>query len=248
MNSADNGFPSRSGFLGRALTIPAWLLGLIALLAILAAVFRIAIPDFVWVLIVIILLVLGWISSPSNLPRGRTVELSDRDGDREYRMVFSGLPAGVNPRLLPIADRQKLRDARKDKEIKHVLSVAGDIAFFDDKGNLVSSFASPVRLTLYLTDQDKEALAQRTAMLNQKVELIPAYLYSPVFKSIKERDDIDEKNQGDESAETNDMVEQPDENLIWMPFQNFTRDDINQTLTIEFMFWGDQPVGPSTKP
>jgi hypothetical protein len=154
-------------------------------------------------------------------------------------MVFSGLPGGVNPRLLSITDRQKLRNSPKDKEIGDVLSVAGDIAFFDDKDDLVSSFASPVRLTLYFTDQDKEALAQRTAMLNQKVELIPAYLYSPVFKSKKATDEINEKDE---------TVEQRDEPLIWMPFQNFTRDDVNQTLTVEFMFWGDQPVGPSTKP
>jgi hypothetical protein len=236
MDNRRNDRNRKSNFLTGMFEIPAWLLLLIAVVAILATVLRITLPAFLWILVVLVLIVIGWIRAQPNPTSGRTVELSDEDAP-QYKLRFSGLPENVNPRILKIEDREKLKNLQKDKEVGEVLSVAADFAFYDNNDRLVSSFATPVKLTLNYTDQDKRGLNERTQKLrregrlaeNEEAILIPVYLYSPVFKT---------QQNGKETRE----------NEIWMPFQKFTRDDVNQTLTVEFMFWGDQQGGFGTQP
>lgn len=230
----DNRTNSRNG--GRNLLtgrfeIPAWLLLLIAIIAILASVLRITIPAFVWVLIAILLLVIGWLGSQTN-PPGRTVEIYDPDA-REYKLRFSNLPENVNPRTLRIPDRESLKGLPKDKEVGEILSIAADIAFYDNNDRLVSRFAEPVTLTFNYTDEDQRRLDARAQRLGEKVAMIPVYLYSPVFKT---------QQQGAGA------IEETGENQIWLPFQKYSRNEDNQTLTVEFRFWGDGQIGPGTNP
>jgi hypothetical protein len=117
-----------------------------------------------------------------------------------------------------------------DKDgVGEVLFIAGNLVFYDNKNELVTSFPSPISLTVNYTDEDEQRRIERQKALrregklaeNEEVQLIPVYLYS--------------------------YTEKPEMN-IWKPFQNFSIDKINKTMTIEFLFWGDQQVGGGTKP
>lgn len=232
MDNRANDQSGKGNLLTGRFEIPAWLLILIAIAAILAAALRINIPPFLWILILILLIVIGWLGSQTNRPSGRSVEISDEDA-REYKLRFSNLPENVNPRTLRIPDRESLKGFPKDKEVGEVLSIAADIAFYDNNDRLVSRFAEPVTLTFNYTDEDKRRLAEREQMLGQKAIMIPVYLYSPVFKT---------QQQGAGA------MEEMGDNQIWLPFQKFSRDEGKQTLTVEFMFWGDGQIGPGTNP
>jgi hypothetical protein len=181
------------------------------------------------ILIAIALVAIGLLPFQKSTSTGNKMELSDPDSP-DYKIILSNIPKGVSPKLLKIEDRESLREYNKDG-VGEILSIAGNLVFYDDniKDKLVTSFASPVRLTFNYTEEDKKNLAARKAALikqgflreTEDVELIPAYLYSYADGPI---------------------------NNIWKPFQNFRIDKANQTMTIEFLFWGDQPIGPSTKP
>jgi hypothetical protein len=216
----------RSNFLTRMFEIPAWLLLLIAIVAILASVLRITIPAFLWVLIVIVLIVIGWLSKSRTPIPGSKRELSDPDAP-EYKTTLWNVPADVTSSLLKIDDRDGLRALDKDG-VGVVLSVAGNLVF-NDNDKLVTSFSSPISLTFNYTADDEQRRLERQEALrrdgtiapNEEVQLMPVYLYSPTDK--------------------------PAIN-IWKPFQNFRIDKVNRTITIELLVWGDQPYGPGTKP
>ena len=181
MNNRINNRDTQRNFLTRGLTIPTWLLLLIAILAILAYVLRIAIPDFVWVLVVLLLVLMGWFSGRGN---GSSKELSDPAAPG-YRIRVSNFPRYANPTLLTIADRGQLQVLNKDPQIGVVISVAGDLVF------AVNRFDSPVELVMKYTDDDERQLKERQQSLApQNVELIPIYLHTPTTDEGGSRDRI----------------------------------------------------------
>jgi hypothetical protein len=163
-------------------------------------------------------------------------------GQPEYTIALAKVPQDVTPKILPVSDQEEanLRDLPTDG-IACVVSIAGNLVFYEknDNDKLVTNFSTAVQLTLNYTAADKLLLqpdikqfletsenAKLTQCLKDKAitaveEIVPIYLYSPAFNpSIR----------------------------IWKPFQNFSPDNQNNKMTVEFLYWGDQPIGGGTRP
>ena len=216
-----------SDFLTRGLMIPAWLLLLVAAIAILAAVFRIAIPDFVWALIALLVLLIGFFSGP------RPTTSKQLQGLEGHTITVSNFPPNLSPELEEMStdDLDRVRKYPRDG-VGEILTIAGNLVFYDENRNLVNSFPSPVKLTFDYTDEDEErARAHQKDLVNRdeiaenvNVEIIPVYLYSYPWDS--------------DNPTTN----------IWKPFPMFSVDRARRTMTIEFRYWGDRPVSPGAQP
>ena len=235
MNNRNEDKSGWLNFLSGALTLPTWLLVLIIIGAVLASLLGATIPASVWILIVLLLLLIGLFIRQAELRPKQRVELSDEDS-KDHNFSLSNVPENVTATLLKIESRSKLREFEKDREIGLIVSIAGDLAFYSkDNNNLaVHSFGAPVRLTLNYTDEDEKGLEQRQAFIDKnpqligpgedrKVKLIPIYLYT---------------SRAEGRADIN----------IWKPFQNYTLNERNKTVTVDFLFWGDSPTGWGTKP
>jgi hypothetical protein len=162
----------QGNFLTRRLAIPAWLLLLLVVVTVLIAVLRITVPSFLWVLIALLLLLVGWLSGQGGSSPGSPKELSDPDA-RDYRIRVSNYPNYANPTLLRIEDRNRLLDLNREPELGIVTSVAGDLVF------AVNRFDPPVNLVMNYTAEDEQKLQERRKRLGSPVELVPIYLHSP---------------------------------------------------------------------
>jgi len=227
MDSKKSDGNARENFLTWKLEIPTWLLTVIVI-ALSAAIAQTSISPFILIVIVIAFIVIGVLQTWRRpVSKQNEIILSDEDAP-EYKITLSNVPENVTPALLKIDDREKLRYLDKDG-VGEIISIAGNLVFYDNNNKLVTSFPSVISLTFNYTDDDEQKLMERKKALiregiiaeNEDVKLIPVYLYS--------------------------YTEKPEIN-IWKPFQNFSIDKVNRTMTIEFLFWGDQPIGPSTKP
>ena len=145
-------------------------------------------------------------------------------GDRE--ITLEGVPSGVTPYVLTIdpAFRDFLLgpDAAKSPETTCIFILAGDLAFYDDKDELVTSFNSPVTIKYsYLSELDdqtfKECQAEAAATASistEEVKYIPVYYHENV----------------------------------WRPFKEAQVDPVSGLMTITFRSWGDQPIGGGSQP
>jgi len=140
-----------------------------------------------------------------------------------YTIHLSYVPKNITPKLLPVASEQgkSLMDTPTDG-VGMITSVAGNLVFYSGEQE-VNSFLRPIRLTYNFTPVDEQKLLDRRNVLNQDINLIPVYLYTYTPKNKEEL-------------------------TVWKPFQNFSIDKDARTFTIEFQFWGDQPLGAGTKP
>lgn len=225
MNNNDKG--GWINFLARTLAIPAWLLVLIAIGAIVALMLRVTIPTFVWILIALLLLSIGW------FPGQGSATSKQLPGLAGHTITVSNFPPTVSPELLDMSG-DDLDTARKHTRdgVGEILNIAGNLVFYDQQRNLVNTFSTPVRLTFDYTKEDEERAEEHRQELikdgsiteNMNVEIIPVYLYSYPWNS-----------------------ENPTIN-IWKPFQTFSIDKARRTMTIEFRFWGDRPISPGTQP
>jgi hypothetical protein len=163
---------AQGNFLTRRLGIPAWLLILFVVVTVLIVALRITVPSFLWVVIALLLLLIGWLSGQGGSTPGSSKELSDPD-EPNYQIRVSNYPDYANPTLLRIEDRTGLLDLNREAEIGLVTSVAGDLVF------AVNRFDSPVRLVMNYTAEDEQKLRERREKLGGKVELVPIYLHSP---------------------------------------------------------------------
>ena len=132
----------------------------------------------------------------------------------DHKLTLANVPPSVTPYLLPISasDESKFAGLPKDG-FQCIISIAGNLAFFDKGGEMVKSFASPVTMQIAFTGNDVEKLSGCKSGLTE-ADLVPVYLYLP-----------------DADARVS----------IWKPFQNYRMD--GSTATIEFQFWGDPPIG-----
>ena len=205
--------------------IPAWILSIIIIVLILAAIPGIEIPGLLLIAIVILLLIIGLFSGRKS-PSGRDIKLSNST-QPDYEITLSNVPGNVTPKLLDIDNEDELRNYDKDGA-GEILFIAGNLVFYEGTSdNLATNFPSPIRLTFkYTADDEQKFFAYRKTITGQEVKLIPIYLYSYTHDEDKERPEIH----------------------IWKPFQNFQIDEANRTMTIEFLFWGDQQVGGGTRP
>lgn len=163
---------AQGNFLTQRLAIPAWLLILFAVVTILVAVLRITVPSYLWVLIALLLLLMGWLSGQGDSGSGPSKGLSDPDAP-DYQIRVSNYPNYANPTLLRIENRNRLLDLNREPEIGLVTSVAGDLVF------AVNRFHAPVRLIMNYTTEDEQKLRERREQLGSRVELVPIYLHSP---------------------------------------------------------------------
>jgi hypothetical protein len=206
-------------FLRRTLAIPAWLLVLIAVGAILASLLRITIPDFVWGLILLLLILLGFSPGGGSLNPGSSKELSDPDsGGRKIEV--SNYPAYAKPTLLPIESRASLQNLERDSQIGVITSVVGDLVF------AVNTFSSPVNMIIKYTPDDEEALRAHQQTLSDEVKLVPIYLQTEPL----------------EEGKPITRVWKP------FPDSQFRIDRSKREITVAVSSWGDQPIGIGTKP
>lgn len=157
----------------------------------------------------------------------------------EYTIRLSNVPKDITPRLLPISaeDEDRFLRAKTDGNIKLITSIAGNLVFEkvneDGQVEQINSFTSPVKLTYNFTPADEEKRKDREHRFHrsgklpetENVRLVPIFLYQ-----------LDPDKTGKPEIE------------VWMPFQNFEYDEGKREVTIEFLFWGDQPIGGGTKP
>ena len=206
-------------FLRRTLAIPAWLLVLIAVGAILASLLRITIPDFVWGLILLLLILLGFSRGGGSLDTGSSKQLSDPDsGGRKIEV--SNYPAYAKPTLLPIESRASLQNLERDSRIGAITSVVGDLVF------AVNNFSSPVNLIIKYTTSDEDALRAHQQSLSVAAELVPIYLQTEPL----------------EEGKPITRVWKP------FPESQFRVDPSKREITVTVSSWGDQPIGIGTKP
>jgi len=157
-----------------------------------------------------------------------------------YTITLSNVPENITPTLLPMSpeDVEKLTNLNRDGNIGLITSVAGNLVFSDENGEQVHSFSSPIRLTYNFTSADEEKRRDREKKLQEQkdkekgnsakdvtVRLVPIFLY-----------------QYDPDKGSTPEFE------VWLPFQNFSYDPRKLTVTIDFLFWGDQPIGGGSQP
>jgi hypothetical protein len=147
------------------------------------------------------------------------------NGLSDHMLTVANVPENVSPYLLPVspAEEEKLRQLPRE-DIGCIISIVGNMAFYDADNNLVTSFPSAVSLKYTLTKADNSKLEDCAQTLknegivasSSEVTYVPIYVYNKP-----------------------DMV-------TWKTFQDFAIED--GTVTINFTGWGDQQGGFGTKP
>jgi hypothetical protein len=226
MDSKKSDGNARENFLTWKLEIPTWLLTVIVI-ALTAAVAQTRMSPFILIAIVIAFIVIGVLQTWRRpVSKQNEIILSDEDAP-DHKITLSSIPPDVTPTLLKIEDRERSKNYDKDG-VGEILFIAGDLVFYKN-GKEVNNFSSPIKLTYNYTEKDEAKLmARANSLLERKevtsieeVKFIPVYLYSNTQKP---------------------------ELKTWKPFQNYSIDYVNRTVTIEFMFWGDQQAGGGTRP
>ncbi len=134
-----------------------------------------------------------------------------------HKISLANVPNNVTPYLLPISadDEKKLAGLPKEG-FKCLISIAGNLAFYDSGGEIVKVFDDPVILNMTFTKNDTDKVGSCGSERGVE-DLVPVYLYLPEFDS-----SVD----------------------IWKPFQSFKLDpELPNTMIIEFNYWGDDPFG-----
>lgn len=142
-----------------------------------------------------------------------------------HTITVTNVPENVSPYLLPVSPEEEEKLLQLPREdIGCIISIVGNLAFYDADNILVTSFPSAVSLTYPFTDEDNSKFDECAQSLQDQgivaspseVTYVPIYLYNKP-----------------------DMV-------IWKSFQNPTFGD--GTVTINFTEWGDQQEGFGTRP
>lgn len=216
---------TNGNFLTRRFEIPAWLIGATVIVLLISSILE-NITTIAVLIAILIFLILIWLLRRSPTGRLKNVTLT---GLTDHIISLSDVPEDLFPELLPISEEeeQRLRGLEMDG-VGSIASIAGNLVFYDQQKREINSFPTPIRLTYNITSQDEASLMERKNDLRgeiDKVELIPIYLYTY-------------PRQEDQEPKVS----------IWKPFQNYRLDETNNTVTIEFRFWGDQQTGYGTKP
>jgi hypothetical protein len=166
-------------------------------------------------------------TEPTQEPERQPCEGGDGNftckGERE--ITLDGVPSGVTPYLLTITPefREFLLgpDAQKSPETSCIFMLAGDLAFYNEDDELITSFDSAVTIEYAFLPEDEDAyldcqkmVQEFTGIAAEDVEYVPVYY----------------------DQET------------WKPFKNYVVDTETGLMTIEFASWGDQPIGGGTRP
>jgi hypothetical protein len=222
-----------SSFLNWMRENSAWLQSgnvVILVAAALAVVAKSSTSTLILVLLALLITITGLFAGRTpaqDFPTRKVLSYSDSS---PYQFTLSNFPQHVDPRLLEIKSQESISPKIDHTYIDRILSVVGDIAFYDGSEKIVHIFPKPVKLTFNYTAKDyNEFLKHRETLLADKkilsvdeAKFMPVYLY----------------NYPDENPRTG----------VWKPFQNYSMDLDKQTFTVEFEFWGDQQIGYGTKP
>jgi hypothetical protein len=138
-----------------------------------------------------------------------------------HTITFSGVPADVTPALLEVSESRKteLLDAPR-QDTSCVFVIAGDVVFYDQDNNLIEepNFSEPVTIMFDFNEKDIEQFEQCTASIT--VQEGTTIQQVPVYYH---KD-------------------------VWRPFKEGSYVVSDNTVTIEFKTWGDQPIGGGTQP
>jgi hypothetical protein len=140
---------------------------------------------FILILIVILLAFLLWRYSSGGKSQAAEVKGVDITGDsnstlrkwdcssNNRQLVFSGVPAGLTPYLVPI-NESELRSQEKEG-FKILLSIAGDVRFRNSEGREIGDFASTVTVWLSYNAQDVLALRKTDYKISDlvPVKIVP---------------------------------------------------------------------------
>lgn len=237
-----------STFFTRLLTIPTWLLLLLIVASVSAAALNITAPSLTLAIISILLIAVGLIQKPAGSSVKTRIILFP-DNTPNIKLTISKCPENVTPILLKLqkSKDELLKESIDDVQIGKVLDVIGDLAFektiekdrklenVENVGNhdiYEHHFPSEVELTFNYSVKVEEDFADWQSTNVKKgiiqsideAKLLPVYLYeSPL------------------GAEKPDI-------RIWKPFQNYSVDRNNRTITVKFDSWGDTNFGIGTKP
>lgn len=141
-----------------------------------------------------------------------------------HEITLEGIPDGVTPYLLAVTPAFRdflLGPEAKKLETTCIFMLAGDLAFYDEKDELVTSFENPVTITYAYLPQDTEAFLNcqkeaetATGVSAEEVQYVPVYY------------DKD----------------------VWQPFKEYEVNTDSGVMTISFTAWGDQPIGGGSQP
>lgn len=195
--------------------------------------------DLLWLLLILIIILIGWLVSQNAVSSGHRQILGDQTLPPNaqpcekgsgfstgytfscpvevpgYTMDVASVPDGVTPYLLPISDEERddflsVPSDGFDCPIK----IAGNLVFADnDSSSLVTLFKAPVELTLGYDPDQVNTEDCPVDPNSQQAVLIPVYLYSYPEGDFR----------------------------VWKPFQSYSSEA--GTITVRFQTWGDPPVG-----
>ena len=117
------------------------------------------------------------------------------DGRSNHQISLSNVPPGVTPYLLPITDEeeQRLRDAEKEGT-SCIISIVGDLAFYDEKNNLVTKFDPPISISYqFLKEEDGNNFEKCKGDFPDTIAYVPVAFYdNKVWRPIGEFNKADD--------------------------------------------------------
>src|SRR4030095_2871045 len=165
------------------------------------------IPIFVFLVLLVSLSACnGTATATAELPEGAAKCGGDGgnykcDGRLNHQISLSKVPPGITPYLLPISDaeEQRLRDAEKEGT-SCIISIVGDLAFYDEKNNLVTKFDPPISISYqFLEEQDRNNFDKCISDFPDTKDYVPVAFYDnkvwrPIEKFNKADDGTDRKS------------------------------------------------------
>ena len=146
-------------------------------------------------------------------------------GANGHEITLADVPDNVFPRMIPVSSKRdiELREAPKE-ETGCIFMVAGDLAFYDENGELIPDlvFDSPITISYAFLEQDQDDFSncQTTLVEQGVVGSVEEVTYLPVY--------FDKD--------------------LWRPFKEENVQFDGNVMKITFTSWGDQPIGGGTKP
>ena len=135
--------------------------------------------------LVVFLYACGENATPTpELPQGAVACSGDGgsykcDGQSGHQISLSNVPQNAKPYLLPISpdDEDRLRKAER-KGTNCIISIVGDLAFYDEKNHLVTEFDPPVSISYqYLEEADKSSFDQCISDFPETKDYVPVAFY-----------------------------------------------------------------------
>ncbi len=117
------------------------------------------------------------------------------DGLSNHKISLSNVPQNVKPYLLLVSpeEEEKLRNAEKEGT-NCIISIVGDLAFYDEKNNLVTKFDQPISVSYqFLEEQDRKNFDQCKSDFPETIDYVPVAFYdNAVWRPIEKFNKADD--------------------------------------------------------